>query len=524
MKRRTRATATVVALAVATTATLTVTSLAGASPSVATPTPVGINAARVKDAVAKLPGLVRTDMADTKVPGVATAVVYDGKVVYASGFGVREYGKPAKVDVNTVFQLASVSKPITSSAISAAATKGQLSWTDPVRKGLPGFTLKDPYVGANATLADMYEHRSGLPEHAGDILEDLGFSQSAIFSKLRQQPLTPFRTEWAYTNYGLSAAGESAANRVGKSFESFAQSEIFRPLGMTSTSTTFAALSTRKDRAALHTRVGQGWKSDLSFDLDSQAPAGGVSSSVTDLTKWVTMLLNEGKANGRQLIAKDQLLATWAPTIPRGPVENIGDRSGFYGLGWNVGDDALGRVVVDHSGAFATGAAPNVLLVPEAKLGIITLTNAAPVGLPEAINRAFLDDATYGKQTLDWLKVFKDAFAPLLAQNTQYSKPPKVVKPARATSALVGNYASSYWGPLTLTSKNGKLSFRVGPQHQTYALRHYTGDTWWFDQRGESGTGQSGFTFAGTTAGGKAKTITIQAWNTTGLGTFTRVR
>jgi CubicO group peptidase (beta-lactamase class C family) len=498
---------------------LTAADLSGnavAAPPAGEITPTG-----VQYAVSQLTHIIDADQAATGIPGLAAAVVYDGKVVYAKGFGVREVGKPAKVDTNTVFQLASVSKPITSTVISAAATKGKLSWDEPVRQGLPTFTLKSPYVSTNVTLADMYSHRSGLPDHAGDLLEDLGYSQSAIFNKLRQEPLTPFRTEWAYTNYGLTAAGESAANVTGQSFEQFAQNLLFEPLGMTSTSTTFAALSSRTDRAALHKKINGVWTPNLSFDVDRQAPAGGVSSSVNDLTKWVTMLLNQGTYNGQRIVDVNDLLRVWNPNIVSAPASTVGGGSGFYGLGWNVTYDATNQLTVDHSGAFSTGAATNVLLLPSSKLGIITLTNGFPVGLPEAINRSFVDDAKYGHQTRDWLAIFQNAYAGLDQLNDQYDTPPKVVSPARPLSDYTGIYNSTYWGPITVSEQNGKLSFVAGPAQERFALIHYTGDVFYFVTRGESQSGQSGMTFAGG-GSGKASRVTVQAWDASKLGTFTR--
>jgi CubicO group peptidase (beta-lactamase class C family) len=507
-------------LALAAAAALTAVQ-AGGSGAVAAPPSGEITPAGVQYAISHLTSIIKADQAATGVPGVATAVVYNGKVVYAQGFGVRQVGKPQKVDTNTVFQLASVSKPLSSTVISAAATKGVVNWEEPVRQGLPGFTLKSPYVSSNVTLADMYSHRSGLPEHAGDLLEDLGYSQSAILGKLRYEPLTPFRTEWAYTNYGLTAAGESAARDAGLSFEQFSQQYLFKPLGMTSSSFTFAGLSSRSDRAALHKKMNGVFVPNLSFDVDRQAPAGGASSSVNDLAKWVGMLLSQGAYNGKKIVGVDELLKVWNPNIARATAAAVGDPTAFYGLGWNVGYDATNQLIVDHSGAFATGAGTNVLLAPSSKLGIITLTNAFPVGLPEAINHSFLDDAKYGHQTRDWLALFQQAFAGLDDLNKQYDTPPKVVTPARPLANYTGTYNSVYWGPITVTAKNGKLSFTAGPNHERFDAIHYTGDVFYFVTRGESATGQSGLTFTGG-GSGKATRVTVQAWDATGLGTFTR--
>lgn len=199
------------------------------------------SAQSVQAAIAALDAIVTQQMTTTTVPGVAVGVIHDGKLLTAKGFGVREVGKDAKVDADTVFQLASVSKALGSTAVAAAVTSGKVAWSDPVEKGLPGFTLADPWVSTHVTVGDMYAHRSGLPEHAGDILEDLGFSQEEIFARLRQEPLLPFREMYDYTNYGLTAGGVAAARSAGTTWDQLTQDSLLKPLGMTSTTDSFAS-------------------------------------------------------------------------------------------------------------------------------------------------------------------------------------------------------------------------------------------------------------------------------------------
>ena len=486
----------------------------------AAPAPAPSTAARVRRAVDLLDGVVHRTQAITTIPGVAVGVIFCGKLIYAKGFGVRKVGSAAKVDAKTVFQLASVSKPISSTALSAAVSKGLFEWSDPIRKGLPGLTLADPWISDHVTLADMYSHRSGLPEHVGDILEDLGYSRSQIFSRLRLLPLGPFRLQYDYTNYGLTAAGISAAAQTGQSFEAFAQSQLFGPLGMTSTSATFADLQKRTNRAALHRKIKGVWKPNLSFNLDRQAPAGGISSDILDLAKWVTMLLAQGKYNGKTIVDKAEILEMWKPQSVRQPAAEIGGPTGFYGLGWNIDNDATGKLLIQHSGAFGTGAGTNVLLSPATDLAIIALTNGSPVGLPEAINRIFLDEVEFGKPTQDWLKLFMDAFSQMDPDQTNYNVPPKVFKPARSLSRYVGTYRNAYWGDLTVSLTHGTLLFTIGPENMVFSLTHYTGDEFFFITRGESATGESGALFGG--GPGNTKTLKISAWNEGGLGTFVR--
>ena len=147
-----------------------------------------IPAGRIQRAVAALDGLALQYLRKTRVPGIAIAVVHNDKVAYAKGFGVREAGTSKKVDANTIFQLASVSKPVGASVIAGLIRRGVVKWSDPVVKYLPGLKLSDPYVTEHVTLADLYAHRSGLPDHAGDLLEDLGYDRGAVLERLKKKP------------------------------------------------------------------------------------------------------------------------------------------------------------------------------------------------------------------------------------------------------------------------------------------------------------------------------------------------
>jgi CubicO group peptidase (beta-lactamase class C family) len=148
----------------------------------------------VDNAVAKLDGMISDLMASSGIPGMAVAVVHGGKTLYAKGFGVRDAGKPDKVDADTVFQLASLSKPISATVVAHQVGTGAIRWDTPVVEKLPWFALSDPAVTGMLSVGDLFSHRSGLPDHAGDMLEDLGYDRRTVLERLRQLPLSPFRT------------------------------------------------------------------------------------------------------------------------------------------------------------------------------------------------------------------------------------------------------------------------------------------------------------------------------------------
>jgi hypothetical protein len=165
---------------------------------------------------AKLDGILENARAKTGVPGVAAAVVYRGRLVYAKGFGVRDVNVGGRVSPQTVFRLASVSKALSGTVVAGIVGRTKLEWSDPVASRLPGFRLSDPYVSRNVTVADLFSHRSGLPDHAGDLLEDLGYDRAYLVGKLALEPLKPFRAQWLYTNFGLTAAAVAAARVTGR--------------------------------------------------------------------------------------------------------------------------------------------------------------------------------------------------------------------------------------------------------------------------------------------------------------------
>ncbi|HEY5812575.1 MAG TPA: serine hydrolase domain-containing protein, partial [Terrimicrobiaceae bacterium] len=174
----------------------------------------------VRDAVLQLDKQTKKEMTRTGLPGVAIAVVFKDRVVYAKGFGVTKVGGQTRVNSKTVFQLASLSKPVGSTVVAALVGKGIVSWDSRIADLDPSFAMFDPAVTSQVTIRDFYSHRSGLPDHAGDLLEDLGFKRTEILRRLRYQPPGgPFRQFYAYTNFGLTEGAIAAAKAAGKPWE-----------------------------------------------------------------------------------------------------------------------------------------------------------------------------------------------------------------------------------------------------------------------------------------------------------------
>jgi CubicO group peptidase (beta-lactamase class C family) len=301
------------------------------------------------------------------VPGLAIGVVWlPSERPWVQGFGVRKLGgsQPVEgvnqVDGSTVFPLASLSKPISSTVMTMAMNEhAGLSWSDQV----PGL----------GSYRELFAHRTGLPDHAGDLLEDLGHRRAAILQQLVLLARNPVGA-YAYTNFGLTAAAEHAAERIGKPWEQLA-AQLYAKLGMRDTSSLFGVF----ERNRLHRTWGHvwrdgGWQHEVQRNPDQQSPAGGVTSTVDDLVKWMQLQL------GAQ---------TWGEfkglDVTHMPYE--GDAG--YALGWNAKTKNREVFELSHSGAFDLGAGTSVLLWPPDQLGIVALTNAAPIGVAEAVCAAF---------------------------------------------------------------------------------------------------------------------------------------
>ncbi|HUR01579.1 MAG TPA: serine hydrolase [Nonomuraea sp.] len=486
--------------------------------------PPSLSQARIDGAVARLDGVVGDTMARTGVPGLAVAVVHRDRTLYLKGFGVRRVGSPGKVGPDTVFQLASLSKPLAATVVAGAVGRGTVAWDDPVVEHDEGFALKDPWVTRHVTLADLFSHRSGLPDHAGDLLEDLGYDRAYILRHLRDEPLAPFRASYAYTNFGLTEAALAVAKASGTSWEELSAKTLYEPLGMRSTSSRFTDYAKAPDRAADHVKVDGHWAARFTRDPQAQSPAGGASSTARDMIAWLRLQLGDGLFAGRRVIGAEPLGQTYLPHIVSNPPSAPFGGTGFYGLGWNVNYDDAGRLRLNHSGAFSLGAATTATLLPSEGLGIVVLTNGEPMGAPEAVASAFFDIAQHGRQTVDWLGLVGEIFAQTERSERSkldYSRPPAGAAPAKAPASYTGTYANGYYGPLTVIENGGKLVMLLGPQDRRFPLTHYAGDVFSYPTQGENAVGLSGarFTFG---AGGEAARVTLESLDHTGLGTFTR--
>ncbi len=479
--------------------------------------------ARIEAAVATLDDLGQEMLERSGIPGLAIAVVHHGKTVYARGFGLRAVGQPEPVDADTVFLLASLSKSVGATVVAAEVSAGTVSWDSPVRDFLPWFTLGDPWIDSHVTIGDLYAHRSGLPDHAGDDLEDIGYDRRAVLDRLALLPQHPFRAHYAYTNFGLTAAAEAVAVAAGTDWANLSDQMLYTPLGMSSTSSRHADYMARPNRAASHVRDGDLFAVSDQRQPDAQSPAGGVSSSVNDMARWMALVLATGELGDQQLITTEALIPAISPQAIDGLPMSPAARPSLYGYGFGVGTRASGRVVISHSGAFALGASTTYMLIPDLDLGIVVLTNALPTGAAEAIAASFADRAELGVDSRDWFAGYAPRMAALSAPlgSLVGVSPPANPAPAKPDSAYVGAYLNPYFGPIRVERDDHGLVLRLGPQEHRLEMTHWNGDSFIVQTVTENQpAGSISRLDFQTDTDGKPLQVTIEHLNDYGLGAF----
>jgi hypothetical protein len=284
----------------------------------------------------------------------------------------------------------------------------------------------------------------------------------------------------------------------------------------------------RDNRAVPHVQEGNAWRvTPRQRDPDAQTPAGGVSSTARDLVPWVRLQLGQGALGGQRVVPAAALAPAHLPqsvaNVPDNPAQQ---RPGFYGLGFNVSYTDAGLAQWSHSGAFAEGAATAFYLLPGLGVGVLALTNGAPVGAPEAFCLSVLDLVQRGEVTRDWVALVGQLLAATAAE-TDYSRPPGGTAPAPAPGAplapdaYAGDYHNDYYGRATVAASGPGLVLRLGPAPLEFPLTSAGRDVFTWQPVGENATGPSTLTFT-VGPGGRATAFADAYLTSGGPGRLTR--
>jgi CubicO group peptidase (beta-lactamase class C family) len=426
-----------------------------------------------------------------EVPGMAVAVVRNDSIIFAQGFGVREIGKPEKVDANTVFAIASNTKAFTSAGLAILVDEKKISWDDRVVKYLPFFELYDPWVTQKMTIRDLLCHRSGLETFSGDLLwYGTNYTREEVVRRAKSlKPKYDFRTHFGYSNIMFLAAGMIIEKVSGMSWDQFMAEKIFKPCGMKRSITSVKQLSGIDNVAQPHTAFEGKIISIPFLSWDNIAPAGSIISSVNDVAQWLRLQLNKGKINGNEVFSEKQGWEMWTAHTPTA----VSSRSAStfpsthfksYALGWDT-YDYHGRKIVTHNGGY-DGMISQTVLIPEDNLGFVILTNCNSSMFYPLCYKTLDFLLKPGEEGRDW----SAAFLPIVQANKKSQadeqkeedeRRVKNTKPSLALSDYAGKYSGEVYGSATVVLKDGKLIMTLDPAPLFSAtIEHWHYDTFSF--------------------------------------------
>jgi CubicO group peptidase (beta-lactamase class C family) len=406
-----------------------------------------------------------------QVPGMAVGIIKDGKLVYAKGYGVRELGKPAHVDADTLFQIGSNTKAFTAAALALLIDEGKIHWDDKVIDYLPQFRMQDPYVTREFTIRDLLTHRSGLGMGAGDLMffPATDLTRDEIIHGLRYlKPVSGFRSKFDYDNLLYMVAGQIVPAVTGKSWEDFVTERILDPLQMQPCAANYGRISDRSDVAAPHVVIQGKLQAIPVLNMDAVGPAGTINCSINGMAKWLETQLAAGKTpTGQQLFTAERSEEMWSMNtiIPVSPLLFTMYRTHFngYALGWGV-QDLLGYKKVAHTGG-VLGSVTWVAMIPELQLGVLVFTNQESGMAMEAVGDQILDaylkaprrnwveiGTAYGAKRDAAAKTIEDAAAKIEGSSGS---------PSLALATYAGTYRDPWRGEATVRLENDKLVLKI---------------------------------------------------------------
>lgn len=466
-------------------------------------------------------------MSDWRVPGMAIAIVRGDDVIYEKAFGVKELGKEDPVTTDTVFQIGSTSKAFTAALVATLVDEGKLKWDDKVISHLDDFKMYDPWVTKEFMVVDLMAQRSGMPAHAIDTLITTGSSRDRVIDSLRYvKPATSFRSTFAYQNSLWLVAAKLVEKITGETWEKNIKDRIFKPLDMAASSTSMKAYTQGANAAALHRDV-DGTIVVLPMDWPhiewtyTYGPAGGINSNVKDISKWLRMQAQGGLFSGKQVIKEENVRFMHAPETPASGAAAIPGPEQYYCVGW-VHREAHPYSITWHNGG-TSGSKTMIAFVPEAKLGIVVLSNLIDTTLPESLAWRFFD-MYFNNPKHDWSK---EALTAINAAKEKAKaadpKQPAVPSPALALDRYTGDYSNDIYGTVNVAKKADGLIFTIGPKKVRIDLQHWDGNIFmgsWNYYAVKENVGAATFDVSDK---GVVTGVRVDVFNEDGCGAFRKV-
>ncbi|MBM4186600.1 MAG: serine hydrolase [Gemmatimonadetes bacterium] len=439
-------------------------------------------AAQPANPLRNLDGYIEKARADWGVAGLAVSIVRNDSVIYAKGFGLKEAGKPDKVDERTLFAIGSNSKSFTAVALGMLQDEGKLHLDDKATKHLPAFNASDAYITRELTVRDLITHRSGY--FRGDaVWMGSGFGRDEILRRTVNQPRsTSFRSTFGYNNIMFLAAGEIVGKVAGSSWDAFVRQRIFAPLGMNTSGTSVTELASQPNVATPHARVSGQPVAIKYRNIDNVGPAGSINSSVQEMAQYVRFHLGRGVYQGRELLSRryhDDMVTP--QTIAGTGRDTLLPMVHFdtYGLALWL-RDYYGKKLVSHGGGI-DGMLSQMAWIPEANVGVVVLTNTDGQNLQNALTFKVLD-LLIGAPERDWSAIYlaQDRRNQRRADSARTAMVAERVAGSKASLALekyLGRYEHAFYGELRVERDGDGLVLRRSAE-QWATLEHWHFDTW----------------------------------------------
>lgn len=418
------------------------------------------------------------------VPGAAVTVVHRGETLLAKGYGVRSIDGDDPVDADTVFQLASNTKPMTAFTYGTLVDEGVAEWTTPASALLTDLRLMDEHATLHANPVDFLSHRAGFPEFFGDLLGDMGYDRAEVVRRLRYvQPGHEFRDVAAYSNLGFFLVGEMITQLTGAPWEEAMQARLFEPLGMTRSGPSIASSPDDGNMSSNHAMVDGTLATVPADDHGVTGAAGSALSTASDMARWMNALLAGGTVDGRQVIAAETVQTLFEPVIAA-PVTftetpPISQTNGFaYSLGW--GDFYWHNHRILEKGGARAGLRTVVVLVPEIELGVTVLANLNLTYLPEAI-RAFVLEQVLGPADTDMQAEIQSMARQIEAV---FAAPPPTsagLPMGAELDTYAGAYEQDLYGEFVVIVDGDNLRLEAGPAGRPASLQFDSLNTFLLD-------------------------------------------
>jgi len=430
-------------------------------------------------------------LVDGKIPGIAIGIVRNDSVLVAKGYGVRELGKPGRVDANTVFDIASLAKSFTATAVAVLVDRGTLHWDDPVHKHIPDLQLPNDTLTSRATIRDFLSHRTGL-DAANMMWVLTAVDRAEVLRRIRYVSVRQPPRQWMlYSNIGYTVAGEAAAAAAHTTIDALLRDLVIKPLGLESTTWTYEQAAKMPNVASPHATI-QGKQQPIRREVQRQPieAAAGVQSTANDLTRWLRLHLNSGVLDGKRYVSDSAMRAMHSiqvgiPTTPAMRAARlVQDTVIGYGMGWQI-MDYRGHPFLWHTGN-GDGQVAYMALLPRERFGVVVLVNTWSVPL---IHGALLNrilDTYLGYEMRDWAgetlaRVPADLAARESAMRTM-AQMKSDAPPPLPLSKYAGRYDNPLFGPVRVRLEQSRLVLQMG-EGEMADLEYHGDEGFWVSWR-----------------------------------------